>query len=377
MSDLVADKIAIRCASCNAGFRVSAASAGKKGKCPKCGEAFLVPSATESGESARDGTLPTEPAAEVTADGRIKFHCAGCGGALKVASDAVGRRVKCPKCGSPATVPDPAADGGSAGDDLLSGLAGGVALDVPRAAPAGLGRVIAPPPPLDGGADTKPAKTSRGGFASGIGGMLAGGNSLMLGCIFSAVGAGIGGLVWFLIAYNAHYEVGYIAWALGGLAGLGMYLGCRDANQVGGAIAAFMAILGIVIAKFMVFSVILEPVFAEVQKNIQGGDREGLVEAMAIAEVERSGKAESMSETEYEKAFSAAEEKAKTKVAAMTDEQVKAKQAELSDDIVSTARSEMKNAFFSVMFSPMDILFFVLAIATAYKVGSTGTTKAT
>lgn len=318
-------------------------------------------------------TAPAVSGAEYTSDGRIKFHCGGCGGSLKVPENAIGKRVKCPRCSAALTVPNPSAGGD--GDELFSGLVGGQALDVPRPAPASPGTIITSPQP-PGGLNGKSAAKSGGAALAGVGRALSQSNSLVIGCVFSAIGAAVGGLIWFLIAYNTGYEVGYVAWGVGGLAGLGMHLGCRDAYQMGGAIAAGMSVLGIVIAKFLVFTMVLEPLLAGA-KDLFSADREGLIALMATTEVAELENAGQMSDEEGDRAFEKAEEKAKPIVEKMTDEQVKAKHAQLSEQLVDNARSSMKGAFFKVAFGPLDLLFFGLAIVTAFKVGSTGTTKST
>jgi phosphate/sulfate permease len=76
----------------------------------------------------------------------------------------------------------------------------------------------------------------------------------VLGVLGSIVGAILGAGTWCLIAVLTNYEVGVIAWVLGGLAGLGMALGYRQARTAAGITAAVIAVLGIAGAKVMIFS---------------------------------------------------------------------------------------------------------------------------
>jgi hypothetical protein len=183
-------------------------------------------------------------------DGKVRFHCDSCATKLKVPPTAVGRRVKCRKCGSVLTVPDPDATPEDSGDEwgALDELAaaGGVAVEPPRP--------IAKPPAATASAASAPA---RGGAAEAAGSALAGigataglfAGPLVRGTIGSAIGAALGGVIWAMIAISTHYEIGYVAVLVGAMSGMGMFIGVRDPSALGGAIAAGMAALSIVIAK--------------------------------------------------------------------------------------------------------------------------------
>jgi hypothetical protein len=97
----------------------------------------------------------------------------------------------------------------------------------------------------------------RGGAAEAAGNALAGigataglfAGPLVRGTIGSAIGAALGGVIWAMIAISTHYEIGYVAVLVGAMSGMGMFIGVRDPSALGGAIAAGMAALSIVIAK--------------------------------------------------------------------------------------------------------------------------------
>ena len=78
------------------------------------------------------------------------------------------------------------------------------------------------------------------------------GRPFILGVIGSLVGALIGAAIWWVIAIATEYEIGFIAWALGGLAGFGMALGYRKGSAAAGAVAAIIAIIGILAARLMI-----------------------------------------------------------------------------------------------------------------------------
>jgi len=76
----------------------------------------------------------------------------------------------------------------------------------------------------------------------------------VLGLLGSIIGTLVGAVVWCIIAVVTEHEAGVIAWALGGLAGFGMALGCRRQGRAGaGVAAAVIAVLGILVAKVMIF----------------------------------------------------------------------------------------------------------------------------
>ncbi len=76
--------IKFACSKCSKTIRVDEKYAGKKGKCPKCGTAVVVPERS---------TI-------------IEFHCDGCGAKIKVPDRHAGKKGKCPKCQVPIVVPE-------------------------------------------------------------------------------------------------------------------------------------------------------------------------------------------------------------------------------------------------------------------------------
>ena len=78
--------------SCSCGQRLSARRhlAGKRVRCPKCGESVAVP-----GDPARQSTQ------------RIDISCTACGQRFMARAALAGKTVKCPMCGRPLTVTKP------------------------------------------------------------------------------------------------------------------------------------------------------------------------------------------------------------------------------------------------------------------------------
>lgn len=103
--------IAVAC-TCGAKLRVPTAAAGKKVKCPKCGEAISVPEGANTQPPAAEPDVATESAAPEkpsvspasSAAAPLLAACS-CGATLKVPATAGGKTVKCPKCSNPVAVP--------------------------------------------------------------------------------------------------------------------------------------------------------------------------------------------------------------------------------------------------------------------------------
>lgn len=96
----------------------------------------------------------------------------------------------------------------------------------------------------------------------------------VIGIVLSSVAAFIGIAIWITIAVVTGFEIGWIAWGVGGLIGLGMRLGYRDETQVSGFVAAGIAFLSVGLFKGFV---ILGALVARAEgENIPMVGREGV-----------------------------------------------------------------------------------------------------
>ncbi len=326
MSDAIAGKIVVQCESCAAAFRVPANAAGKRGKCPKCGAGFTVPApeeepATASGDDLFAG-LDTGAAASVAAPLVASRPCASCGAALP------GDAIVCTRCGYNSKT------GRQAG---ASGALGGAGAAV----------------------------------AGALGGAARLGGPFMLGTLLSAAAAAIGAAVWCLIAWKTGYEVGPVAWGIGLLCGAAMFVGYRDTSTLAGLVAAGMAALGICAGKagFLYF------IFGGLGTDFSRPPRELVTESIAADKVmetlENLSLSEEASDAEWEAAEAKAEKQAqadaKKEVAAMTDEQINQQIREMRD-----AEWQFKKQVYFSTFGFVDILFFGLAIASAFGIAVKG-----
>ena len=182
----------------------------------------------------------------------IAFRCE-CGKRLKVPASAAGRRAKCPQCQAVFTIPSPQDDahGVEAIDDGIS-LLNELGRQEQAAGPAPPAAMQPPASAATGGprAFESPVTEKRNLFEK-----LAG--TTLLGFVLSMLGALIGAALWVVIAINFDREVGFVAWGLGGLAGLGMLLGRGEPSSLGGLLAAGNACASIVAAKIAIFAYVL------------------------------------------------------------------------------------------------------------------------
>jgi len=319
MADTRSERITVAC-ECGAKLGLRASFAGHKAKCPKCGRSFVVPSADGPAEAPAPAysspEKPTEESRPATASqGTVKVGCPSCGKHIRVPANATGRKARCPACegvfvigqipASPAVaiqpkpVSQPAArsapkpapasqpplpEADQEQDDGTYGWSdGGGSLlaeaEQQPAADAGTAYKLCPncgqTMPAEArlcvacGFDTKTGRRMQdtavsgggGGALSAVGGVLGSAvrssGALLLGTLLSFLGAMLGAAIWAGIAYAVHLEIGWIAWAIGGLAGGGMYLGYRNQSTLAGLIASFMAVLGIVVGKIGVFVIVV------------------------------------------------------------------------------------------------------------------------
>lgn len=71
--------------------------------------------------------------------------------------------------------------------------------------------------------------------------------------IIAGIGAAvIGGAIWAIISTTTGYEVGYVAWALGGLVGFAMSRSTTRRDAVAGGTAAALAISGLLVARILI-----------------------------------------------------------------------------------------------------------------------------
>lgn len=332
----------------------------------------------------------------------ISVHCK-CGKKLKAPASAVGRKAKCPKCGNILIVEAPPPAPADELDDALYELGGqeqaaatqqSAATICPscRAAMAA-GAVLC----TSCGYDTRTGKklgTEKASVAAAAPRPAAVGTryippaaqpkqmastapsgSLVKGTIISGVCAFVGALIWYVIAKATGLEIGWIAWGVGFAAGAGMMAGYNGTSVHSGSIAAAMAVVGILVGKFMVFTWVAVPMMTKMVDDmmLKIGDEKILNVFVANQEMQKAGIDPGEASDAQRQKFSVA---AQTIIAKM-DEATKKASVQKGIELLKEKGREVMGAkqgslFAKTMFAPIDILFVVLAVASAFKVATFG-----
>lgn len=86
-----------------------------------------------------------------------------------------------------------------------------------------------------------------------------GSRSLLRGCIGCTIGTALGAAAWIACALHTKHELLVLAVFLGGLSGLGMYVGHRNVSLWAGLAAACIAMVGILTARVFIMDRLFPP----------------------------------------------------------------------------------------------------------------------
>ena len=205
--------------------------------------------------------------------------------------------------------------------------------------------------------------------------------------IGAAVGGLVGAAIWAAIAYYANFEIGWIAWGIGVLAGFGAAVGAKGEGDIAtGGIAAVAAIAGIGLGKFgaIHFAVDKELNSPAFQSHlvVSNDDMLMVYADQVVEEWEAANKKiiwpenvvpeEASSEAEYPKPVWAEAKKRWT--ALSVDDQTAAKEQQVTyrKEMTEFLRASIKSDAFKESFGPFDILWAVLALGSAFGIGRGG-----
>lgn len=209
-------------------------------------------------------------------------------------------------------------------------------------------------------------------------------NSLIKSIVGGAIGGVIGAVVWAMIAYQLHVEVGYVAWGVGVLVGVLARVGAGDdANSFTGAAAAIIAIASLSAGKYATVSIMVDDMAAQVSNEMPPLDDEMLMVCLAddvVAEYEQQGRAVNWPEgMDIESATEEADYPKDVWAEAKRrwDDGGPSYQATYRDYVQQRAAHDFQAAIagvkdegFFASFSPFDLLFFGLAVVSAYGIAS-------
>jgi hypothetical protein len=209
---------------------------------------------------------------------------------------------------------------------------------------------------------------------------------LMLGVLGACIGGVVGAGIWALVAYQIHYEIGWLAIGVGALVGGGMAKGAQGyTGALTGLIAAVIAVGAVLGGRYMAISAIVDDIGNQAAKQvvkISEDDAQVELARTVAREQEEKGKKlkwpEGMSEEDAESQGDFPKE-----VWAEMDKRWEAMSPDQRADYLDQIRNERKQLVSSVMgvvkdegfmasFSVIDIVFLLLAVGAGFSIGSGG-----
>jgi hypothetical protein len=214
-------------------------------------------------------------------------------------------------------------------------------------------------------------------------------------CIVSGlIGGAIGGAVWAALAYYTNFEFAIVAWGIGGLVGFCCRAGAGASSGVlTGLIAAGIALASIAGGKYAVVDIVVEREVAKVSRSVENTLDQHLTDdeaVLALADdllikAEEAGK-----KITWPKGKSATDERtviedfpaaiakdAKSRWKAMSasaresySRSVQDARRHIFNEEIAAKKEEVKSMAFNASFGIFDIVFGMLALLTAYKIGS-------
>jgi hypothetical protein len=197
------------------------------------------------------------------------------------------------------------------------------------------------------------------------------------------IGGVVGAALWGGISYFTGYEIGWIAWGVGGLVGLGCALASSEVGPAHGIVAVVITVLSILGGKFLAVELSKSQVVESYLNQFQ--DDEYMISLIADEVVEENVSAgkkiqwppgvspsEAIGKLDYPPAIW---REAKSRWDQMGNQNKEAFRNQLTDrarDEIESNYSEVSKDVFLSSFSLMDLLFFGLAVVTAYRIASQG-----
>jgi hypothetical protein len=353
--------IKAECGSCHKRFKAPDKLAGKKIKCPQCGGAIPIPVPAPPQQAQGDTYgIAEEPNAEAVAPPPPQ-----------VAASA------CPSCGSPLV--EKAVLCVLCGYDLRSGQK----LETQQAAPSDESQVTlkradwkAEEEKQEKRKKRKRRRSRSEDIPQGI--------LFLRGLAVSFGAALIGSFMWLGVCYSFYDEVDIAAWVLGGMAGVGMRIGYGVEDVLAGLASAGVALVAVYVAHVMIVAAVLtNPAHFTDDASFDEATQAEMEAAMqeAIAEME-AAMAEMPGEGASEEGMAPGGEMAEQE---LTEEQraaIEAMEQALAEGAADMPALRMSagfilitsvvGGFFSMFWPPWNILYLILACATAYVVGSGG-----
>jgi hypothetical protein len=206
------------------------------------------------------------------------------------------------------------------------------------------------------------------------------------GVIGGVIGGAIGAAIWVAVVYFTNYEIGWIAWGVGITTGLGVAAACKDGGMVTGVLAAIIALVALLAGKYIVVQLFVDEGFGDVASEYAQNITEvNLIAAIAddvAIEYEEAGRelewppGSSWETAEYERDYPAdlwADAKGRWEYMLPSEQdEYRTAHIEYVEGNVEQFRDTVVKEGFKESFGVLDIVFFGLAIASAFKLGASG-----
>ena len=209
--------------------------------------------------------------------------------------------------------------------------------------------------------------------------------------VFGLIGGALGALLWAGVVYVTEYEIGWIAWGVGGLVGFSVALGNKDRGRspmAAGSLAVIITVLSIVAGKYAAVEMLLPSDVEIIEAYTESFDNEEYVISFmaddVAAEFESLGRpvvwpegvdpASASTQSDYPPDVWA---EADRTWARMSDDERTAfreeREAQVRQNVETSLpdiRAAISRGGFFGSFAPMDLIFFGLAMVTAFGMGS-------
>ncbi len=196
------------------------------------------------------------------------------------------------------------------------------------------------------------------------------------------LGGAIGAAIWAAVTVTTQREIGWIAWGVGILAGLGVRMAAGEDDGVPpGVLAAVIALASVAGGKFLAVHFLIEKVVAEAGvPQISDQDVTAGIADEVVGEMVEQGKTLKWPEgstletatkpEEYPKGVWAEATKRFQALTVEERDRIKQEMVSRRDAFINATKDEVRSKAFAESFSPMDAVFFLFAVATAFKLGS-------
>lgn len=209
------------------------------------------------------------------------------------------------------------------------------------------------------------------------------------GLIGGLIAGAVGAAVWAGISYGTGYEIGWIAWGIGLVCGLGVAMGWRGGGAMAGLLAVVISLVSICGGKYASVHLVLnrelgtsETVLQEWASTLDDELLASYIADEVVLEYENTGRTldwpaganmELPSEpSDYPHDVWAEAVRRLNIMTPEEHEEFRASVVEQNRQAIEAVWASAANDGFTESFSLFDIVFFLLAIITAFKVGTGG-----